>query len=62
MLNQSGFKIASIRPFTFKRVLNKWVLGKWVKDRDEWMPEKIKEIVLGLDEQVLKVITIYADF
>jgi len=49
MLNQSGFKIASIRPFTFKRVLD-----KWVKDRDEWVPERIKEVVLGLDERVLK--------
>jgi len=49
MLNQSGFQIASIRPFTFKRVLD-----KWVKDRDEGVPERIKEVVLGLDEQVLK--------
>jgi 2-polyprenyl-3-methyl-5-hydroxy-6-metoxy-1,4-benzoquinol methylase len=49
MLNQSGFKITSIRPFTFKRVLD-----KWVKDRDKLVPERIKEVVLELDERVLK--------
>lgn len=49
MLNQAGFQVASIRPFTFKRLLD-----KWVKDRDKGVPERIKEVVLGMDEQVLK--------
>lgn len=47
MLNRSGFEILSIQPFYFKRGLK-----KWIADGCEGVRDRIKEVVLGLDERV----------
>jgi len=49
MLNESGFEIIKIKPFHFKRGLN-----KWIADGNEGVRERIKEVVLGLDRRVLE--------
>ena len=49
MLNKSGFEIIKIKPFYFKRGLN-----KWISDGNEGVRERINEVVLGLDKRVLE--------